>query len=273
MTTMMNEFPGLDLIVDGAVATIRFNRLDKKNAISPEMHAAMHGILDRIESEADVNIVVLTGTGDVFCGGMDLEKYFLDAYATPSRFRGNLAVSHAWMRRWAALSCVTVAAINGLCFGGGLLIANLCDIAITAEEATFGLSEVNFGIFPSGGTTWSMAQIAPRRHALYYALTAETFNGIRAVEIGIAIRAVPRAMLDQDIAQLVNILKNKNREALHYTKRVYERVRTMSFPDAQQYEVAMLHELTYHTDAAWIRRALEKFKRREYRPGIKSFEE
>jgi hypothetical protein len=71
----------------------------------------------------------------------------------------------------------------------------------------------------------------------------------------------------------VEVLKHKNREALRYTKRVYERVRTMSFPDAQQYEVAMLHELTYQTDAAWIKKALERFKRREYRPGIKSFEE
>lgn len=270
---MQKEFPGLELTIDGAVATIRFNRVEKKNAVSPEMHAAMHSILDRIEADDGVSIVVLTGTGDVFCGGMDLEKYFLDAYSTPARFRENLAISHTWMRRWLSLSRVTIAAINGLCFGGGLLIANLCDIAIAAEEATFGLSEVNFGIFPSGGTTWSVAQVFPRRHALYYALTAETFTGTRAVEIGVAIRAVPRARLDQEIAQLVNVLKHKNREALHYTKRVYERVRTMTFPDAQQYEVAMLHELTYHTDAAWIRRALEKFKRREYRPGIESFEE
>jgi len=270
---MEKQFPGLELEIEGALATVRINRIEKKNAVSPEMHAAMHEILDCIEASESVSIVLLTGTGDVFCGGMDLEKYFLEAYSTPARFRENLATSHAWMRRWLALPRVTIAAINGLCFGGGLLIANLCDIAITAEEATFGLSEVNFGIFPSGGTTWSVAQVLPRRHALYYALTAETFNGTRAVEIGAAVRAVPRAALDQEIAQLVAVLKNKNREALHYTKRVYERVRTMSFPDAQQYEVAMLHELTYHTDAAWIRKALERFKRREYRPGLQSFEE
>lgn len=270
---MTRAFPGLQLTIDGPLATVRIDRVAKKNAICPEMHAAMHEILDCIAAAGSVAVVVLTGTDDVFCGGMDLEKYFLAAHGTPARFRENLAVSHAWMRRWLALPCVTIAAINGVCFGGGLLIANLCDIAITAEQATFGLSEVNFGIFPSGGTTWSVAQIFTRRHALYYALTAETFDGVRAVELGVAVRAVPRAALDQEVAQLVEVLSRKNREALHYTKRVYERVRTMNFPDAQQYEVAMLHELTYMTEAAWIHRALERFKRREYRPGTTSFEE
>ena len=64
-----------------------------------------------------------------------------------------------------------------------------------------------------------------------------------------------------------------NIEALRDTKRVYERSRTMSFPDAQQFEVAMLHELSYQTDAAWIRKALEQFKQRSYRPGLTPFKE
>jgi trans-feruloyl-CoA hydratase/vanillin synthase len=273
MMTSMPELPGIKVAVDGVVATVRLDRPEKKNAMSPEMHAAMHRALDHIEAAGDVKVVVLTGTGDVFCGGMDLEKYFLEAYETPARFRDNLAVSHAWMRRWLGFPAVTVAAINGWCMGGGLLMANLCDIAITAEEAMFGLSEVNFGIFPSGGTTWSVAQVLSRRHALYYSLTAEPFDGKRAVEIGAAVHAVPRAALDQEVARVVGMLSQKNLEALRYTKRVYERSRTMSFPDAQQYEVAMLHDLSYQTDARWIRQALEQFKQRKYRPGLGSFEE
>jgi trans-feruloyl-CoA hydratase/vanillin synthase len=269
----LDAFQGVKVAIDGALATIRLDRPEKKNAMSPEMHAAMHRALDLVESAGDVKVIVLTGTGDAFCGGMDLEKYFLEAYETPARFRDNLAVSHAWMRRWLAFPAVTVAAINGVAMGGGLLMANLCDIALTAEEATFGLSEVNFGIFPSGGTTWSVAQVLSRRNALYYALTAEPFDGRRAVEIGVAVRAVPRAELDAEVARVTGALLKKNLEALRYTKRVYERSRTMSFPDAQQYEVAMLHELSYQTDAAWIRKALEKFKQRAYRPGTTSFED
>lgn len=268
-----DAFDGVKLTVDGAVATIRLNRPEKKNAMSPEMHAAVTRALDRVEAAGGVKVVVLTGTGDAFCGGMDLETYFLEAYETPARFRENLAVSHAWMRRWLAFPAVTVAAINGVCMGGGLLMANLCDIALTAEDAVFGLSEVNFGIFPAGGTTWSVAQVLSRRSALYYALTAEPFDGRRAVEIGVAVRAVPRADLEAETARVAAALVKKNLEALRYTKRVYERSRTMSFPDAQQYEVAMLHELSYQTDAAWIRKALAKFKGRAYRPGVTSFEE
>ena len=114
-----DAFEGVKVTINGAVATIRLNRPEKKNAMSPEMHAAMHRALDRVEAAGGVKVAVLTGTGDAFCGGMDLEKYFLEAYETPARFRENLAVSHAWMRRWLAFPAVTLAAINGVCLGGG----------------------------------------------------------------------------------------------------------------------------------------------------------
>jgi trans-feruloyl-CoA hydratase/vanillin synthase len=269
--TMIYEYEGLKLTIDDAVATIQIVRPEKRNAMSPALHQGMHGALDEIEAAGDVKVAVLTGTDGVFCGGMDFETYFLEPFDRPREFRANLAVSHEWMRRWKAFGPVTVASINGLCIGGGMLIAELCDIAIAAEEAVFGLSEVNFGIFPSGGTTWAVAQNMTRKHALYYSLTADRFDGKRAAELGLVSVAVPAERLAAETARVVETLKQKSIDALRYTKRVYERSRTMSFPDAQEWEVAMLFDLSYTTENAWIRDALEMFGRREVRPAKTSF--
>ena len=263
----------LHVHIDGPVARVTIDRPEKKNAMSPSQHAAMHEALDRIEAAGGVKVVVLTGVGDVFCGGMDLETYFLEAYPEPERFRGNLRSSHSWMRRWKAFDAVTVAAVNGWCVGGGLLMAAISDIVITADEAQFSLSEVNFGIFPSGGTTWAMARNMPAKQALYYMLTAERFAGPRAVELGLATRSVPREQLNAVVSELCTTLANKDREALRYTKLVYERVRDMNYADAQQFEVAMLFDLSYQTDNKWINQALEQFRKRSYRPALESFED
>jgi len=268
---MIHEFEGLKLTIDGSAATIEIRRPEKRNAMSPALHESMTRALDVIESAGDIKVAVMTGVDDVFCGGMDLEKYFLEAFDDPARLRGNFATSHAWMRRWKAFPAVTLASINGLCIGGGLLMASLADIAIAAEEAVFGLSEVNFGIFPAGGTTWAVANNMSRKHALYHSLTAERFDGRRAAEMGLVSVAVPRCRLAEETARVVELLKQKPIEALRYTKRVYERSRAMTFPEAQEWEVAMLFDLSYTTRDAWIKDALAAFRQRQYRPAETSY--
>ncbi|MEX1361656.1 MAG: enoyl-CoA hydratase-related protein [Nannocystaceae bacterium] len=254
-------------------ARIRLERAAKKNAMSPMQHRAMHRILDRIEEHEDTRVVVLTGTDNVFCGGMDLEKYFFDAYESPPRFRKNLRESHSWMRRYKSFPAVTLAKVNGLCVGGGLLMAALSDLLVTADEASFCLSEVNFGIFPSGGTTWGVANNLGSKQALYYMLTAERFDGPTAVSLGLANRTVPRDQLDAEVDRVVASICNKPLAALQYTKQVYERVRTMTFPDAQQFETAMLFDLSYSTKNEWIEKALAQFRKRTFRPGVEAYDQ
>ena len=271
-TDMLNqEFEGLSLSIDDTLATIRLERPEKKNAMSPAMHAGMHAALDRIEEAGTVAVVVLTGIDDTFCGGMDLEKYFLEAWDEPARFRDNLTRSHSWMRRWKTLPAVTVARVNGWCLGGGLLMVCISDIAIAAEDAIFGLSEVNFGIFPAGGTTWGVSRNFATKAASYYMLTGERFDGKKAVELGLVNTSVPRDALDAEVERVTELLRKKDRNALRYTKAVYERVRGMSYQEAQEYEVAMLFDLSYNTGDAWVKRALESFKQRKYRPGFESY--
>ena len=268
----MNLYENIILEIAGDVATITLNRPEKKNCMSPALHAEMCEALNEVET-AKTKVLVLTGTGDAFCGGMDLEKCFFDNWDEPEKFLEGVGYSFAWMKHLKTFPAVTIAKVNGWCFGGGMEVVGLCDIAIAAEESTWGLSEVNFGIFPGGGTSWTVAKNMPsRKQALYYALTADTFNGREAVELGWASKAVPLDELDSHTQKVVDGLVRKGRTVLQKVKQVYERVFDMDFPEAIDYEIAKLFELSRLTNDDWIRTALSSFKKREYKPGLENYE-
>lgn len=268
----MSEYKNIILELQDQAATITMNRPDKKNCMSPALHAEMVQALHEVRA-AKVKVLVLTGAGDAFIGGMDLEKCFFEPFDDPQKFNEGIEYSFEWMRDLKAFPAVTIAKVNGWCFGGGMEVVGLCDIAIAAEESTWGLSEVNFGIFPGGGTTWAVAHnMAFRKQALYYSLTADTFDGRKAVELGWASKAVPLAELDRETQAIVDGLVAKNRIVLQKTKEVYERALQLSFPDSIDYEIAKLWELSRLTRDEWIRVALNSFSKREFRPGLENYQ-
>jgi feruloyl-CoA hydratase/lyase len=269
----MSEYKYIIVEIEKDVATVTFNRPEKKNCMSPDLHAEMCVALDEVRA-AKVKVMVLTGAGDAFVGGMDLEKCFFDNWDDPERFVEGVGHSFVWMKDLKTFPAVTIAKVNGWCFGGGMEVVGLCDIAIVAEESTWGLSEVNFGIFPGGGTTWTVVNNMPsRKQALYYSLTADTFDGKEAVELGWASKAVPLAELDAHTDKVVAGLVKKGRVVLQKTKEVYERIGNlnMEFPEAVDYEIAKLFELSRLTNDDWIRTALKSFKNREFKPGLQDY--
>lgn len=267
----MSSFPHVELSIDGPVATVRLARPEKKNAMSPELHQSMNEALTEVEGNGAVKVCVVTGTDDSFCGGMDLERCFLEPFDDPEKFRSINAVALKWFRQLKSLNAVTIAKVNGWCFGGGFELAGICDIIITRDDATFGLSEINFGIFPGGGTMWATAHNMPRKQALYYALTGQTFTGAQAVALGMATHAVPADQLDAEVDRVVAQLVNKNLETLRSTKSVYEWSVELDFAKSIDLEMAKLQEMSYMQRHDWIRTALTQFHRREFRPGLETY--
>lgn len=268
----MTSYPNVELDIDGPVARLRLNRPQKKNAMSPELHENMLDALGEVKAAKGVKVLVVTGTGDSFCGGMDLEQCFLEPFDDPDRFASVNEVALEWFRQLKACPAVTIAKVNGWCFGGGFALAGVCDIVVASEDATFGLSEINFGIFPGGGTMWATAHNLPRKQALLYALTGRRFDGKEAVRLGLASEAVPAAELDATVEGIVADLVDKNPHTLRAAKEVYEWSVKLDFPDSVDWEMAKLHELSYLSNDAWVRAALPQFKRREYRPGMEAYQ-
>src|SRR5215471_207277 len=232
MEDAMPTYATLLIEKNDGITTIRFNRPDKKNAMNPTLHREMYDALRDLEWDNDTQVLVITGSGNAFCAGQDLKEYFY-ANKDSERDREEIQrISHAW--RHQILNFYpkpTIASINGYCFGGAFTIVASCDIAIAANEATFGLSEINFGSIPAGLVAKAISNEMSYRQMLYYSMTGEQFDGKRSVEIGFTTMSVPRAELEAKTLQVATNLKGKDRHALKATKEAFKGVdiRSMSY--------------------------------------------
>jgi feruloyl-CoA hydratase/lyase len=252
------------------VTTIRFNRPEKRNAMNPRMHREMYQALSDLEFDPETRVLVLTGQGESFCAGQDLKQYFYELKDDPRGREEIRRISHAWRHeKLHFFPRPTIAAINGWCFGGAFTIVASVDIAIAAEEATFGLSEINFGNIPGGLVTKVIQEIMQPRQALYYVLTGDPFSGSRAADIGLVTMAVPRADLDAKVQEVAAKLKAKDPAALRACKEAFKAVSpTASYADAWYWLSAKVDQLTLQQKGGWVERGIGKFLEKEYRPGL-----
>jgi trans-feruloyl-CoA hydratase/vanillin synthase len=188
------------------VAWMILNRPEKRNAMNPQMHYEMEDVLNKLSLDPEIQVLVLTGEGEAFCAGMDLKEYFRDLDNDPAE-----QIKVRWaMRNWQYFRLrmcpkPTIAAVNGWCFGGGFTPLISCDLAIAADEAVFGLSEVNWGILPGGFVTRDVAMVMSYRDALYYIITGKTFDGKKAAELRLVNESVPRSELHSRVMALAQV--------------------------------------------------------------------
>lgn len=258
-------------IRDDDVAELTLDRPEKQNALSPQLHRDLHTALEEIE-ETDARVILLQGSGDAFCGGMDLEKAFLQPRREgPQAFREENKHVYEVAKKIYRNRLPTVAKLDGWTFGAGIALMGMCDFAIASDDVTFGLSEVNFGIFPGGGTMWAVAHSMGRRKAMYYSATGVPFDAEEAEDTGLITKAVPEDELDDEIDELIGELKNVNPVTLHFNKQVLDRSRFMKLEESIDYEMTKLEEMSYYQGQDWIETALDKFEDREYRPGFEKY--
>jgi trans-feruloyl-CoA hydratase/vanillin synthase len=253
------------------ITTIRLNRPKKKNAMSPTLHREMHAALRDLQFDDETQVLVITGSGDAFCAGQDLKEYFYDNKDSVRQTEEIQRISHEWRHQILnTFPKPTIASINGYCFGGAFTIVASSDIAIAANEATFGLSEINFGSIPGGLVAKAISTEMNYRQMLYYSLTGEQFDGKRSVEIGFTTMSVPRAELEAKTLAVANTLKGKDRHALRATKDAFKAVdiRTMSYEDARSWLKARLLQMTYEQkNSNWLDHGISKFIEGVYQPG------
>jgi len=271
--SIKKDFENVLLTIEDAVARIVLNRPHKKNAMSPDLHDGMHSALDEIEKQDGVKVIVITGAGDdTFCGGMDLEKFFFEPMMeSPEKFKKIADIAGRWFNRLIEAPQIVVCSINGYCFGGGVDLVGICDLAVAAEDAVMGLSEVNFGVLPAGGTTWAVKNNFNRKQGLRYCLTGETFTGKEAVELGLVNIAVPKEKLAEETDRLVGLLVTKNALTLEAIKKVFGKLPS-NWYEAVEFENGKAQELAFFQgEKNWFQHALKKFKDREYKPGLGAY--
>lgn len=260
---------------EDGIAWVTLNRPEKRNAMNPTLNKEMTAVLEALEIDERCGVLVLTGAGDSFSAGMDLKEFFRESDRLSPEAWGQIArQAQIWqMERLRSFPKPTVAMVNGWCFGGAFNPVISCDIAVAAEEASFGLSEVNWGIIPAGNVLRSISSVLRTSDGLYYALTGDTFNGIEAAKIGLVRFAVPRAQLREATRELAKKLLSKNRAAIRAIKHAYRKMSEMSWDASEDYLMAKLDQLRLTDPEKGRQQGMNQFlDEKSYRPGLGAYQ-
>lgn len=255
------------------IAWVRFNRPDKRNCMSPKLNRRMLEVIDELEFSDDVGVLVLTGEGAAWSAGMDLNEYFRETEAQGLKgVRHSQREAYAWWKRLRWYQKPTIAMVNGWCFGGGYGPLMACDLAFAAEEAQFGLSEINWGILPGGGASKVATELLSFRRAMYHAMTGESIDGRTAAEWGLVNEAVPLARLKARVVEVCETLLKKNPVALKATKDAVRRVREMTYENAEDYLIRA-QEAANSFDNEGRKEGIRQFiDDKSYKPGLGEYD-
>ena len=258
-------------IADGGVAMLTFNRPHKKNAMNPKLHDEVSAALEALRYDRAAKVVVITGAGDAFSSGMDLKEYFVDLKDRPDEYDRINRLSIEWRGRTIRhFPKPTIAMVNGYCFGGALPIVESCDLALCAEEATFGLSEINYKNFPAGSVTRSLINILPPRELLWYTLTGRPWDGRKAVEMGLVNAAYPLASLRDETLMVAREIAAKDASALQSAKETYRFSLGLDWDAAVNFANAKLAQHKQRQNDAFREEGIKDFLDGKYRPGLES---
>jgi trans-feruloyl-CoA hydratase/vanillin synthase len=258
---------------DEGIAWVTLNRPDKRNAMSPKLNEEMRRTVEHLATDPRCGVLVLTGAGDSFAAGMDLKEYFRETDGKPDMILKVRRTTEEWQwRRLRDFPKPTIAMVNGWCFGGAFTPLAACDLAIAADEATFGLSEVNWGIIPAGNVTKAVSETIGLRNALFYAMTGETFQGRRAAEMGLVNESVPRKKLKARTTKVARMLLEKNQIVLRGIKIAMKRVRDMDWDTSADYLYAKAGEALYLGASDNRANAMKAFlDDKSFKPGLQHF--
>jgi trans-feruloyl-CoA hydratase/vanillin synthase len=259
---------------DDGIAWVSLNRPEKHNAMSPQLNVEMLDVLERLEFDDRCEVLVLAGEGAAFSAGMDLKQYFRETDNKSAQFKAKVrAAAAAW--QWRKLRFYpkpTIAMVHGWCFGGAFAPVVACDLAIAADDAQFGLSEINWGIIPGGNVTKAVMDVCGERTAMYYIMTGKAFDGHRAAEIGLVNESVPLAQLREQTRDLAQLLRTKNPTVLRSAKHAARRVVGMDWDLSEEYLAAKAAQTQLTDPEKGRNQGLKQFlDDKTIRPGLEGY--
>ena len=224
--------PTVTLSFADGVARVTLARPEVRNAFNATVIGELHAIFKRIAAADDVRAVVLAGEGNVFCGGADVNwmRESLDL-----SFEANAIDAERMSDMFRAIdNCPrpVIARIQGAALGGGAGLAAACDIAVAADDAVFGFTEVKLGIIPAVISPFVLAKIGPT-HARALFFTGERFDAGRAMRIGLVHHVVPAAELDAAVDCCIGELRSAGPYAASAAKLLIRRVLDATYEETR----------------------------------------
>jgi len=218
---------------EGRVAVLTINRPDKLNALSQQVRDEMLEILERLETDDEVGVLVVTGAGEKsFVAGADIGEF-----AGRSPFDQRHAMrSPRVFDVMANYPKPVIAMINGFCLGGGCELAMSCDVRVASDRARFGQPEINLGLIPGGGGTQRLPRLVGSGHAMRLILTGDIIPADEAHAIGLVDLLVPHEELRAKTLELAAKIASKSPLTLKVAKQAMRASESMAIDDGISYE-------------------------------------
>jgi len=230
------EYTNIKLEKENSVATIRLNRPDAMNAISPDLLSDLAHALDEVGDDQAVKALVIRGEGRAFCAGADL-VYFETAFAKSDLLPPYLQRFNDCLFQMEALPVPVIAVVHGFALAGGLELMLACDMALAVDDARIGDQHVNFGLMPGGGSTQRLPRRIGMQRAMELLTTGRWLSGAEAADWGLILRSAPADALEDELERLLAPLRTKSRAGLAWIKSVAQRGQSLPLRDGVAIEI------------------------------------
>jgi methylglutaconyl-CoA hydratase len=233
------KFTTISYSLDNKIAKINLARPEVHNAFNEVMIAELTEVFSRISQDDSARVVVLTGNGESFCAGADLNwmKKMIN-FSYQQNLEDSLKLAELFYLMYS-LPKPIIARVNGAAIGGGTGLVAVCDIAIAAEKAKFSLSEVKLGLVPACISPYVIRKVGEGRCREFF-LTGERLSANRALELGLVNQVVPLENLDQAVEEKAKQLISSGPKAIAMCKELLKKVPGMSFNEAKTYTADMI---------------------------------
>lgn len=258
----MNDTPGTaELLVQqrGPVLWLTIDRQERRNAMSHGVLAGMSQAIDAAQARRDLRAIVITGAGSkAFCAGADLQapQAFTTDYSEP---HGHLA---QLLRRARASKLPLVARVNGACLAGGMGLLSMCDLAVAASHAVFGLPEVKVGVFPAQVLT-VLQHLVPRRKLAEMCLTGEPLTATEALGCGLLNHVADD--VDAKLDWMLQRLLDKSPAAIRRGVYTMKSIQTMAFEESIAFTESQIALFTLTDDAKEGQQAFQQKRKPQWK--------
>ncbi len=238
----MSDYTTIRVAIEEQVATITLSRPEVKNAFNDVMLDELLDAYRKLEDDPDVRVVVLTGEGNSFCAGADLNYIKHTAnYTLEDNLADSLKISDL-MELIHKLRKPTVARVNGYAIGGGAGLMAANDIVIASKEARISLSEVKIGLVPACISPYVVMRAGPGACREFF-LSGERMKAKKAYRLGLVNDVADDDELDECVAKVVGRLISSGPEALRVCKDLLDHVREMPLSEAKRYTAKVIAEV------------------------------
>jgi enoyl-CoA hydratase/carnithine racemase len=228
-----------------SVLTLTINRPSRRNALSPHVMTELTEQFRRSREDVGLRVIVLTAVGDhAFCAGADLGTgtSFMFDYSEP-----RLPLPELY-RHARNTNVPIIGRVNGSCMAGGMGLLAVCDLAVAADHALFGLPEVKVGVYPMMVYA-ALQHVVPRRRLLQMSLTGEPVRASEALEMGLVSTVVPKEELDDAVSALIDRIVDKSPTAIRRGKYASYAIEAMSFEESLAFMEGQIGLLAMTQDA------------------------